>query len=425
MPALFPEGEKEVQRMVIRIGKKKFPLNQEGTLYICIAGFIIQPLFFFLLSTATNVFSFPSTVFTYIYYGGLLFLLLLSIPAIRKSINRSVLVGILCAAAVISLQCLFFPQNKQYITGFDPMALFSFQPQSLLTVLPFLLIGLAVKNAERLLDVLRIAARIGIGLGVLAYGLTIGFGMELRYDDMSNAYGLCLLLCILIIHQKLGDILFIIAGILCLVLAGTRGPLVCLVIAVAVKRILLEKNFYKRALSLIVGGVVIGLLGSGLLVWLLEFLADSFAKVGITDLRIINYMRDGMLTDSSGRDGLTATAIEKLFEHPFIGYGVGGDRLIMSSGMYVHNIFIELLLSFGIIGGTAFIMWLAFWVWRAFQSNKPAVRMLAAILLSGIVMKLVFSSSYLYSKELFVFLGVCISGACKRCNQVDSKKEEY
>lgn len=398
--------------MVIRIGDIELVSRKamSETIYVLIAGLLLQPIYFFLLGTLSRAFSFPTAIFTYLYYGALWLLLLLSVEKIYKSFTMQMLTVTMFMVLGICLQLLMFYQNRDYIVGMDFMTVLSFQPKSLVTVLPFLLVGMAVTDTDRLMEILHTAARIGVIGGALAYGVSIAMGWELEYDDMSNAYGVCMMLCILVASQKRGDIFFILLGILCMILAGTRGPLLCTGVAIVLKAVWMERNPNKRLLKIFFGIVVLILLASGVFEWLMKWISAGFAALGVENLRLVDYMNDDMLTDSSGRDYINTVVIEKIWQRPLLGYGAGGDRLVLPKGSYAHNLFLEIWLSFGIVVGTVILVWMLYVLLKGMLVKRTSVRMVALVLLSGVFVKLMMSSSYLNSKELFILLGVCITG---------------
>lgn len=394
--------------MVIRINPNVLLQNPEKALHLSIAGCLLQPMYFFMLGTASNIFGFETTLFTYIFYGAVWLLQILALPWILRKFTKMTVLGIVAVLFLAFLQWLIFPKNKEYIVGFDPMSVFALQPHSLLTVTPYILLGTAVTDMEGLKNTLHKIARVGITLGVLAYALAIANESELRYDDMSNAYGLCMLLCILIVDLRKKDVWFITAGILGVVLAGTRGPLVCIMIAFVMRMIWMEKNLTQKMLKITVCILVLWALGSGMLAWILEFISEMFAAVGVTELRLVDYMRDGMIADSSGRDTLSDTLWAGILESPILGRGIGGDRLLLKGGAYAHNIFMELWTWWGLIAGTIAIAAICYALVSAMLSGSTSYRTVIVALVSGVLVKLLFSSSLLFSKEFMILLGMCL-----------------
>ena len=396
--------------MILRFTKEGLQKRQNGYLSLGIAGLILQPMYFFILSTLSDVFLFETGPFTYLYYGAVWFLLLLSLPGLVCAVTPYRLLGILVVGVLITSQLLFFPNNEKYISGINIMEVLAFQPTSLLTVIPYIWVGMAVTDTDKLRGVLQTTARIGILIGALTYVIAIINDQELNYDDMNNAYGICLMVCLLIMEPRKRDSLFIVIGVLSLILAGTRGPLVCFMVAVAVKTVWLEPKLVAKVVKTILCLLVIILLFLGATEWLLEGVAEIFALIGVKDLRIVDFMREGILLDSSERIELTKTIRTAIGEKPLLGYGAGGDRTLLFDGTYAHNLFLELWVSYGLLCGTLIIGWMGYWVFRALFHKSTEVRFFAAVLFSGVVVKLLLSSSYLNSKELFVLLGVCIAG---------------
>ena len=97
----------------------------------------------------------------------------------------------------------------------------------------------------------------------------------------------------------------------------------------------------------------------------------------------------------------------KVWENPITGYGLGADRSLTATDSYAHNLAVEIWVSFGIIVGTMLLGWMAYSIYKSITNKDPAKQIVVTSLVSSIVIKLMFSSSFLYSKELFILLGIC------------------
>ena len=395
--------------MIVRFGKKK--ISFDNCIHLFIAGLFLLPLYLDLFSTLADTFGFSTTVTTYLYYIGLWALLLLSLPSILRSLKLvSVLTGIIVLGVAVLLHYLFYPESRDYISGTDPMLLFTFNPQTILAVLPYLLLGLAVTDVQKLCRVLCMAARIGITIGTFSYLLSILNGHELVYDDMVHAYALSILTCLLILFYRKQDLVFVILGALSIILAGTRGAAIAIIVAALMKLFFIRSTLVQKLLGVVIGIFAIVLINTDLPLMLLEGISELFARIGVTELRFVDYAREGMLLDSTGRDDIVQEVLAKIKENPVFGFGLGADRLYTQTHTYAHNIFLELWISCGILFGTAAAVAMAYPIIKTFLGKNLALRQLTAALFCSIVIKLMFSSSFLYSKELFLMLGICLAG---------------
>ena len=399
--------------MILRYKSKTVDMRQSLNQYI--AGLLLLPLYIDLMATLSALMGFSTKITTYVYYGALWILLLLSMPQILKSITGNVCAGILIAAAFIGIQYILFPSSRSYITGMDMEDRFTFASKTLLSVVPYILVGAAVNDLPTLREMLHSSARVGIVMGTLSYLISIMKSYSIHYDDMSVAYAICVMICLLITDYRKYDIYFLIAGCLSLVLAGTRGPILCVLCIILWRVIFYKSNVQKRILKIILILIAIVILQSGLLLYLLELLADFFTAIGVKQLRIIDYVRSGMILDSSGRDEIADAVLQKIMENPIYGYGVGGDRIALRYRTYAHNIVLEMWVSYGVVIGTAILLWIAYWLIKGIRCPQTEMTVIVMGLSSGIVLKLLLSSSYLRSKELFLLLGICMAGcAAKR-----------
>lgn len=376
---------------------------------LLIAGLLLFPTYITLMRELSARVGFNTKLTTLICFGLLWFLVLGALPQIGKAIGSKTFVALLLVVLVAILWCVIYPDNYEYIVP-TMQEIFLFSPLTLLAVVPYVLIGLAVTDVQMLAKYLHIAARIGVVFGALSYLLAVARGYEIEYDDMSNAYVICILVCILVADYWKMDAPFLAVGVLSLILAGTRGPLVCVVVAAILRVLLVKEAPTKKIFKIIIGLLVILLLQGDGLLYLLDLISDGFRKIGVTKLRIIDYIRDGMLADSSGRDAITDTIWQKTMENPLLGYGPGGDRLILATHAYAHNLILEMWVSYGVIAGTAILGWMGYWCVKGIFGKDKAVQAVSLVLFCGVGIKLLLSSSYLHSKELFLLLGVCIAG---------------
>ena len=393
--------------MILRIKKTSMDAKQRLNLFI--TGLFLLRIYIDLMATVAQVVGFNTKITTYLYYGVLWILLFLSIPKILNALSSNVWIGIIAFALFFFVQLIAFPDNKIYLLPESVMDIIGFSPKSLLIVVPYILIGIAVTDIEALAKMLHTGSRIGVVCGAISYLIAISAGQDIHYDDMANAYAICLVVCMLITNYQKNDIYFLILGAFSLILAGTRGPILCVILAVVLRVLLLEKASAKRTLK-ILGGIVAGIfLMSDYVIALVDMIEDVFEMIGVEELRITDYVRKGMIADSSGRDDYSQLVIENIWKNPIFGHGVGGDRVIIGRS-YVHNILLELWASYGLLLGTAIFAWMLYWLVKGIFSKNKALAGIVTALFCAAFVKLFLSSSYLFSKELFLLIGICISG---------------
>lgn len=235
-------------------------------------------------------------------------------------------------------------------------------------------------------------------------------------EDMSRAYSLLLAVLFAINYafdkKKLIAIFFSIVGFLLLLSLGTRGPIM---ISLA---FIISKIFFSTKKR---GGyfVVVALL---LLMWFVNspywnvfliFFQNIISSLGFST-RVIDLTIQGeTLTHYSERDEIFTLLISKIKESPLIGWGVYGEWQFV--GWSAHNMYLEILVHFGIITGGLIILWMFFIAIKAFVSSKATpVRGLVLMFACNVFVRGVFGGTFL-SFPTFLMIGYCLQ-ICRKTN---------
>ena len=111
----------------------------------------------------------------------------------------------------------------------------------------------------------------------------------------------------------------------------------------------------------------------------------------------------------SGREYIYSTLLKAIDKKPFLGYGISGDRMIMGSfAKYSHNIFLELIIQFGIIIGGSLIFILLFLITKGLLEKDNLKYNLFIIWLSLGFAPLLVSNSYLVAINFWILLALMI-----------------
>lgn len=386
--------------------------------FIC--GLLLQTLIMKLMESLNFL---PTQYVTYALYGVLWLCLGLHVLQDINLTFYKTLIVVSFTLFLCTMESMIFPANDEYIWQFDMMSLITFLPHNLFTAMMFVVPGFLVKDYDSFLETLHSFARVGVVIGALAYASYMYFGRDLYYDDMNFAYAMCIMVCSLIAMSQKRDSWFVIVGFFCLFIAGTRGPLVCTIAAMVLKALVLRKG-RKKAAYVTIGTIAIILVQTNILAVLLNLLGSFLSSIGITNLRLIDFYNEGNIAETSGRSDLQSIVIEAISQRPFRGYGVGYDRILLD-GSYVHNIFIEAAVSFGILFGGLFVLGLIMVILRTLFSKNDSLRIISFVFLTAIVFKLIFSTSFLACREFSIFLGLCIGGILKekRMSKVTANAE--
>ena len=250
-------------------------------------------------------------------------------------------------------------------------------------------------------------------LGMFAFRLyLLNSGRALENDDMEAAYRMLPSIMYLIYYASVKkQVIYIaIAGVLSTVILifGTRGPIVCMLVYVALLTIYYSfksRNLKKLLILLIIFAIVLSVfIFDSLFIEVTSVLSKAFEKIGFST-RIFTFIIEGDITASKGRESLAKQAVEAIIENPMWGYGITADRAMF--GIYPHNMFLEILCQYGIVFGSLLIItMLVITVIALLKSRKNTGRFTFGLMLVSIVfVKLMISSTYTIEPLLFFMMG--------------------
>lgn len=328
----------------------------------------------------------------------------LSYKTITDRIRGSDLVFITVCLFVYGLEFWLFSRNRPYFQ--------ILYPNFIIGCLPFYFVGVALRGDDK--ELVRWMYRISCA-SIIAFAFYMLFvnqmgDVALRGGDMSSAYNLlphaCLSFYFLMSNFKLRRLLLFLVAAICLVLMGTRGAVLCLLVFMVVTIIATIRTQKPLViLAMIMLCLFLLLFGSltDLLIQWAYIIADKFGL----STRIFDKMLSGNITASTGRIAIRQRIFYYLREYNLVGLGIYGD-LYISEGMYAHNLALELWAHFGYyIGSIIFIAFLVFicsGVVYCIKIKDENAQIIMFLLLCCCV-KLLMSSSYLREPFLWVMLG--------------------
>lgn len=233
-------------------------------------------------------------------------------------------------------------------------------------------------------------------------GVAVGVGMLVIKDAKERGFGIILLGAVSICWAML-------------IWGGGRGAIVGLLGALLVSSVLLPHLAIKlwkiSTLTFAIGAVL------SLLIWIPD--SPFFGLTGM----LFRSSGDSMNTISSNRIEQWQNAVESIKGHPFFGYGLGQSiylpslrtPTILNTHFHVHNIVLEVVLSWGFIGATLFTALFARTCGRVLARVRavrggeklPALLPLLALLGHGL-----FSGTYFHIHSLIyiaIFFGICLA----------------
>ena len=340
----------------------------------------------------------------YIIIAVYIVLIIMALPQIFKNIR--LIDGIFgsSVAIVCVLNFIVFPNNTEVLREYIPSFLF--------LVFPLYYIGVSL-DFEKIYPWLYKLSLITI-VAFTVYKLFVSAPMDdvqsMYAGDMWSSYNILPHVCVVSLSMlkkpSVINISATVIGVIMIALLGSRGPLICLVLATAVYLVFFKK--YKRpvlAFFVIIVTTVLIVMG---LDTIMRWLYDLSKDAGLS-IRIFEKYFEGSFSDSSTRDVIAEQLYYGIAENPFLGYGMFSDRVAV--GTYAHHIAIELWYSFGVIFGTAVLFGIVVILLRAARVVKKVERyavLFIPLLFAGFI-KLFLSNSFLEEIYLYWLLGIAIN----------------
>lgn len=307
----------------------------------------------------------------------------------------------------IYISCIVFPENAKYIL--EPNNFWN----SIFRCLRYYIIGIIFIPNKETMDVLGKASCLAIiveSLFVVFYMMPRGL---LSDDDMSRSYQLLpnVLFAISYTFSKKNIFSWLcsILGCFYILSMGSRGPVIIILTYIYLKIVesTLSQMWEKITVAVLGIGAVTFFLETGLYLSMLLSLNELVSKLGLST-RVIDLAIYGEITTHySGRDELYAYAIQKILENPIGGYGVYGEWPWFHWN--AHNMYLELLIHYGVIVGSIILLWMVLLVARSyFKSNNVFAKDLILICICFVFVRGIFGGSYLFFGTFFM-IGCCMA----------------
>ena len=276
-----------------------------------------------------------------------------------------------------------------------------------------------IDDPKRILKCLRISA-------VMAYvyyaytlykAIRVGY-WELNWDgeilrtSYSLEFGYDLLLYVLVFlycafkYKRMTDWVMGAAGVFMIMGAGSRGPILDIIIFVALYIFLeFENRKYK-----IVYGIALLILAAGILLFyvpLLNFLSGLMERFGLQS-RFIRKMLSGDVADDNGRAQIWQHAIRMIKSNP-LGYGAMGSRHEIIKTIFVghpHNIFLEFMIDYGVILGPLLLIMGGITVIRCLKAPIEDEWKGLVIIFVGLSSQLLVSGTYWHRQGIWGLLAI-------------------
>ena len=323
------------------------------------------------------------------------------------------IVFVLCCISVYLLNYIIFPQNEQFLG--DRFFRFS------ILVLPYFFIGIAL-DVKKYLNALYGISVISIGFCafyqlIYAQGTSYSGDTDVSEYNMMLAYNILphvlMVSWIALRDLRIGKIMVMLLGVFLLLALGTRGPVLCEVIFLAVYLLLFKPSKYKLLKNLSV--ITIAILLLRYLKQFMMFMQVLVMQMGLST-RIFDKFLEGELETSDTRLFIVSRLLTTLkSEDAILGFGILGSYNYVDT--YPHNIFLDFVFSFGwIIGIALLLLLLSLIIIALCRCNSEEEKVFVILLVCASIVKLSLSSTFIDDTLFFMLLGYCVH--CIRKNRI-------
>ncbi len=234
------------------------------------------------------------------------------------------------------------------------------------------------------------------------YNLTMGYLI---------AFGCILFMGLFLFNRKLPDLICMLTSFLVILMAGSRGPMICLAAAFLLFEIYrftrIRTPSGKLLALFVVSMVILVVLIIGLPVISMGFIRLlSSLKI---DSRTVEKLLAGEIMNDSGRSNIYEISRNMIRNGGPFGYGFYGDRYVIGRTWhygYPHSVFYEILIEYGVFLGGALIAIFAFFFLRMLFRCRDDSWMLLLIVFFCASIKLMLSDSFWYFWPFWGLLGI-------------------
>ena len=391
------------------IFKKRNPAN------LGVAFFLLSEPLFELIHDIFYIVSVPAFYSTYIQLFIYFVLLLNALPVIMKRINRYH-VGFLLIFLLTYLTSVFISSHYElHSTIFLTM---------LLRCLPLFALSVGITDYKDLFRrfsyvsylialscfIAMFISRTAISSGS-TYSQEYGYWMVFPFMYFTTMF---------LTKLKLRHFLLTLICLFMIVASGARGPIVC-----SVAGFLLAVAIIKKTKSIKIWIYLIGLVSFLVLVlvfydYFSAILTSTFEKLGMST-RTVEKIISGNFNEDSSRLDLFNASWNYISNHLFFGTGMGNERVFLFEkvrfstiqtmyGTYSHNLFLELMMQFGLIPGLFLSLLLFFMCLKTLIKKSNSIfKQVNVILFSYSLLILLLSRSYLNWPWFYFYIGFLIT----------------
>lgn len=220
--------------------------------------------------------------------------------------------------------------------------------------------------------------------------------------------------------KKVKDLIWALLAFGMIILFGARMPIACIILGIFL--FLLEQIIQKREKILLTSKRGASIFLAILLLCVISVISILLLATNeMTNLgkgqRILWQIANGEFFKSSGRAEIYRVVLDSIIDNPLCGYGMIADRIQISirnfgnadlfTGSYAHNIFLELLMQYGIVLGGLLSVFII--IVSIKLLTKPVLREKKLVAIWAIAMTfgiLLFSGPVYSNKHFWIMLGL-------------------
>ncbi len=318
--------------------------------------------------------------------------------------------------SLFALNYLLFPETRAFAITDGMMVLYVF-------FIPLCAIVIRkIRSFEAFFEVLYpyAAAAVAVGGGILLF---FNYEEYLVYMEFSYAMlpSVCALYYALRTRQKkLSAGMFFIAGFVEMFTFGARAPLLFVLIFIVAYELLRTDNPPSLKIVFVAVGIIAALLFS----YYEDSIIDWLNTIPIfSGSRVLDLLSSGELLESESRDMIKEFCYYRIQTMGMEISGFWGDRKYCAGQAYPHNIFLEILMTYGWIFGILAILLLGVLCLRALL-KKGTSRDVALFLLVTLWGRYLISGSYIQEGKFWIglFALIAVAFQCRSRKPADNQR---
>ena len=223
------------------------------------------------------------------------------------------------------------------------------------------------------------------------------------YEYMRFGYGMLLTVLFLYIkilfsknRYKTIDILLFFCALIMMIIYGSRGAVFSFILFGLIDMFFIRKKMVNNVIVLAIGGFILFHLSA--LLTVLNIMADKMGVPSYFLWKMHVLLSDGMKEASSHRFDIYTNGLTRISDNIIFGAPM---EIHEHSGHYVHNLFLQAGLDFGLLGIVIMALLVMVILYQIFKSAKDGFRCYALAVLFSIAIGRLMFSSYIWRRPEF------------------------